>query len=251
MRRAAPITAVAILTLSGAGAAVLAASQGSTPGVERVGSATPNRDEPLRFADSSLFIEINGTDGDAGLQAEIDADAWRKVVVLDPNGRPLLDFRGQGRMARWGLTGLTFESSEPGFDEVPFARFKARFPEGRYLFRGRGVDGERIVGAARLTHTVPARPSVVVPAPDATVAAEGFTVRWEPVTRPAGVEIADYEVIVAGERGEEFRVLFGPEATSATIPPGVLTPGSDYALEVLARERTGNRTITEVPFRTG
>lgn len=248
MKRWTYATLAAAIGLGATGGAVVATSDPSptlrtTSDPRESAAATP-----LRFADTDLFIEINGTDGDAGLQAEIDADAWRKVVVLDPGGRPLLDFRGQGRMAGWGLTGLTFESSEPGFDEAPFARFKARFPEGRYRFRGRSIDGELILGAARLTHVVPSRPAVVSPQPDAVVPADGLVVRWEPVVRPAGVEIASYQVIVGGDRGEEYQVLFGPDATSATIPPGVLIPGGEYALEVLARERSGNRTITEVPF---
>lgn len=230
------------------GGAVLAMSD-SAPQPDAAHDARDNAEAaPLRFADADLFIEINGTDGDAGLQTAIDADAWRRVIVLDPAGRSLLDFRGEGRMAGWGLTGLTFESSEPAFDEVPFARFKARFPEGRYRFRGRSVDGDLILGSARLTHTVPRRPTVVSPQPDAAVPAAGFVVEWKPVARPTGVEIVDYQVIIAGDRGEEYQVLFGPDVTRASVPPGVLVPGREYAVEVLARERSGNRTITEVPF---
>jgi hypothetical protein len=42
----------------------------------------------------------------------------------------------------------------------------------------------------------------------------------------------------------------GPSATSAAIPAGFLERGARYSIEVLAREQSGNQTITEIPFRT-
>ena len=38
--------------------------------------------------------------------------------------------------------------------------------------------------------------------------------------------------------------------TSVTIPPEFMEPGMDYKVEVLAREESGNKTITEVEFET-
>ena len=58
-------------------------------------------------------------------------------------------------------------------------------------------------------------------------------------------------MIVSEEGSErELSMDLEPGATSATITRGFLAAGRDYAVEVLARERSGNQTITEVPFRT-
>lgn len=248
--------AAAALVALGASAGLVFAANESRPESPsgQVGTKSPSAKKPtakpLRFDDANLFVEINGTDGDAGLQADIDGDAWRTAIVLDPRGRKLLDFRGAGRMRNWGLTGLSFESAEPGFDEVPLARFKARFPAGKYRFRGRSVDGKRIIGSARLTHVFPKRPRVLSPAEDAVVPVADLPVQWEPVTAPAGVKIVDYEVILDGDGGESASIELAPSVTSLTLPAELLRPASEYKIEVLAREKSGNRTITEVAFTT-
>jgi hypothetical protein len=216
----------------------------------REGAAAQGR--PIPFEVSDLFIEINATDGDAGLQMNLGGDEWRRFVLRDPSGRTIVAVTGQGRLRGYGLTDLGFESAEPPFDEVPLRRFKARFPEGRYTFRGTSVVGRRMVGSDRLTHNIPRRPAVLAPAEDAVVdPAANLVVRWEPVTRPRGIRIVRYLVIVTEEGTEREQSLdLEPGATSATISPGFLAPGRDYAVEVLARERSGNQTITEVPFKT-
>jgi hypothetical protein len=216
----------------------------------REGAAAQAR--PIPFEASDLFIEINATDGDAGLQMNLGGQEWRRLVLRDPSGRTIVDVSGRGRLRNYGLTDMSFESNEPPFDEVPFRRFRARFPQGRYTFRGTSPDGRRLVGSDRLTHDIPARPNVLAPAEDAVVDAAGsFAVRWEPVMRPRGIRIVRYIVIVTEEPTErELSMDLGPRATSATISPGFLVPGREYAVEVLARERGGNQTITEVPFRT-
>ena len=163
-----------------------------------------------------------------------------------------MEVNGRGRLRNYGLTDLGFESAEPPFAEVPLRRFRARFPEGRYTFRGTSVEGRRMVGSDRLTHDIPARPAVLAPAEDAVVdPAANLVVRWEPVTRPRGIRIVRYIVIVTEEGSEREQSLdLERGATSATISPGFLAPGRDYAVEVLAREKSGNQTITEIPFKT-
>lgn len=38
-----------------------------------------------------LFIEFNSTDGDAGIQAFLDRDAWKAVRIVGPDGRAIFD----------------------------------------------------------------------------------------------------------------------------------------------------------------
>jgi hypothetical protein len=231
----------------------LAAIAGALSGAVAIaahGDSTAQR-KPVRLEVAEVFIEVNATDGDAGLQVNVDSEDWRQLTIRDPRGRPVLDIAGVGRLGSWGLTGMTFESSEPPFEKVPFRRFRARFPAGRYTFSGARIDGRRVTGADRLTHRIPAAPRVLTPARNAVVDPDDLVVTWKPVTRPRGTRIVRYIVIAADARTDrEMEMALSPTVTSATIPPTFLRPPGRYAIEVLARERSGNQTITEVPVRT-
>ena len=41
---------------------------------------------PVEFSDARLKVEINATDGDAGLQIFLDGEAWNEVELVDPDG---------------------------------------------------------------------------------------------------------------------------------------------------------------------
>ena len=207
---------------------------------------------PLRFTESELFIEINATDGDAGLQMQLGGEEWERLRLIDPRGRTIMNVRTGGSLDGYGLTDMVFESNEPPFRRVPFRRFRERFPEGRYRFEGTSVSGRRLIGSDRLTHVVPVAPRVLAPTRNAVVDPGGLTVQWEPVTRPQGIRIVRYQVVVSveGPGGGDFEVDLPPSATSATVPPGFLARGARHAVEVIARATNGNQTITEVRFRT-
>src|SRR5262245_34055460 len=94
------------------------------------------RPKTVPFDDARLKIEFNATDGDAGLQFFIDAERWRHVTVTNPRGRIVADFDAGPVIHNFGLSELFSESSEPPFDELPFAEFKKLFPAGVYTFHG-------------------------------------------------------------------------------------------------------------------
>lgn len=242
-----------LIALTAASAGAVAATSGGGASEAAATAATPGRaapaQRPLRYDLQNLFIETNATDGDAGLQLALDAEDWTRLVIRDPRGRPLVDVKARSRLRGYGLTELFFEAAEPSFDESPFRQFKRRFPEGRYRFRGRTVDGRRLVGSDRLSHVVPRGPDVTFPTDGAQADPNGFTVTWEPVTRPAGVDIVRYIVIVTQGTRDLSMDLPG-NATSASVPGEFLRPGTRTDVEVLAREKSGNQTLTEVEFRT-
>ena len=251
--------AIAVLIGSTAASAGAVAATGGGGGTEAAATAaTPQGaaaavSRPLRFDEHDLFIETNATDRDAGLQMQLDAEDWRWLRLRDPKGRLILNLQTRGRLRRYGLTELFFEAAEPSFDEVPFRVFKKRFPSGRYSFRGRTVEGRGLASSDRLSHRVPAGPTITFPTKDAQVDPNGLTVTWEPVTSPAGIRIVRYIVVVT--RGERDLSMDLPSsARSASIPAEFLTPdvkpGDESKVEVLARESSGNQTITEVSFRT-
>jgi hypothetical protein len=243
-----------LITLAAASAGAIAvgggaqATAGAEPAPEQVAQAAAKK--PLRFEEHSLFIETNASAGDAGLQMNLDGEDWDSLEIRDPQGRILVDVAAKSRLRQFGLTELFFEASEPPFKEFPFSRFKKTFPEGRYTFGGETVDGRKLAGSDRLSHLVPRGPVVTFPTEGALVDPNGFQLTWQPVTRPAGVKIVSYQVIVIqGKR--ELSMYLPPSATSATIPGEFLEPGTKTEGEVLARDKSGNQTITELPsFRT-
>jgi hypothetical protein len=241
--------AVALLMVLVAASVAVVATAGGDGG-SRAAAQAPGEQNPIRYARSDLFIEYNASAGDAGLQLSLDAEDWKRFTLLDTRGRLLADVGARGRLRPFGLTELFFEASEPPFTRLPFSEFKKRFPRGTYRFRGLAVNGRRLVGSDRLSHLVPAAPRVTFPTEGARVDPNGFKVTWEPVTRPAGVRIVSYQVIVK-QGGRELSMYLPSSATSATIPAEFLTSGTETEGEVLARERSGNQTITEMPsFRT-
>jgi hypothetical protein len=239
--------AAVFVVASAALVATAIAASGGNGANGRQGSAS--QANPLRYAESDIYIETNATDGDAGMQLRLDAEDWRWFKLRDPRGRLLIDVEARGRLRSYGLTELFFEAAEPSFEESPFRVFRQRFPEGRYSFRGRTVEGRGLASSNRFTHTVPAGPRITAPADGARVDANGFIATWEPVTRPRGVDIVRYIVVVTQGNRDVSMDLPG-SATSASIPGEFLTPGTVTELEVLARERSGNQTITAVEFRT-
>jgi hypothetical protein len=212
---------------------------------------------PLK--DARLKFEINATDGDGGVQVFIDADPWQTMSVFDPAGRKIFTSTTKGRLTKHGGTELFLESGEPPFTEVPLDELLARWPEGEYRFRGRGVDGERYAGSAQLTHDLPDGPRLVSPLPGGPAQDPAATVvQWEPVEPPNGSPIVGYQVLVvqpntglAALPKITLDVMMPPEATSLAVPPGFLQPATEYEWEVLAIEAGGNQTLSSSTFTTG
>lgn len=202
----------------------------------------------VEFKKATLIVETNATDGDAGLHVSIDHEPWKSFSITRPDGQEILDVRNRGVLREYGLTELFSESSEPPFTEFPFAEFKNLFPEGRYTFSGQTIDGVQMKSLVTLTHNIPAGPEITSPAEGSTVPADAVVVEWLPVTEPAGIEIKGYQVLVV--RDDPKLVLdatLPADATRLSIPAEFLQSGA-YKVEVLAIEKGGNQTLTEVAF---
>jgi hypothetical protein len=46
--------------------------------------------DEISFDEADIFLELNDSDGDLGIQAFIDGDAWRRLEIEAPNERQLL-----------------------------------------------------------------------------------------------------------------------------------------------------------------
>ncbi len=64
------------------------------------GWADDDDEVEIPFDEHEIFFELNNTDGDLGLHALIDGEAWKKLTIEDPWGRKLLKVRLKGRLRR-------------------------------------------------------------------------------------------------------------------------------------------------------
>ncbi|MGH9779354.1 MAG: hypothetical protein ACRD5I_13170, partial [Candidatus Acidiferrales bacterium] len=120
----------------------------------------------IPFSQTGIIIEVNATDGDAGIQIFVDAEGWTRLEVFDPNGQRVLDFMADGSTEEQGITELRFESAEPSFEEQTLEELFLLFPAGMYKFEAGTDDGKKLTGKATLTHAIPAGPEVISPEED-------------------------------------------------------------------------------------
>jgi len=222
------------------------------------------------FKEAHIFIEYNATAGDTGVQVFLDDDQWRRITISDPKDRVLFTVKGQGTLRRQGLTELFFESVEPELADLPIVDFLARFPEGDYEFEGIRNDGIELESKVEFTHVIPCGPQV---SPEAGAVQNGspVVIGWDEVTQvvdPAGTDDAGetvcaepreldqalvidaYQVILEGP-DTHLIVDLSAEARQLTISPELIEENTLYTFEVLAKEESGNQTITEGFFCTG
>ena len=213
------------------------------------GSGAQAASKPIRLADTRLIVEVNATDGDAGLQVFLDGEPWRSMTISGPDGQTVLEVEGEGRLENYGLTELFSESSEPPSTEFPLAEFKKLFPEGRYSFAGETVTGQSLVGEARLSHDIPEGPEITAPADGAVVDRNNVVARWNAVAEAGAIDIVGYRVIVTRENPlRVFNADLPASGRTMPVPAEFLQSGTEYKLEVQAIEASGNQTLTEVAF---
>ncbi len=212
----------------------------------------------IKYDETRIIIEVNATDGDAGIQIFLDGEGWAKLEVSDPDGEEILEIEAVGSVGMQGITELFFESAEPSFDEQSLEELFALFPEGKYRFRGETVDGLPLRGKATLTHAIPDGPIILLPEEgEEVVLEEDVVILWELVVDPfpgtdLSVDIVGYQVII--EREEPTSLVLSVDlpasAIQVTVPWEFLEPETTYKFEVLAIEAGGNQTISESEFET-
>jgi hypothetical protein len=240
----------------------------------------PETEGPFKVA--KIYFETNASACDMGIQIVFDTDGIAEGEFKDPHGRIIHAIRAaHGLHAVGGQTEGFLESVEPVITDLVKANRRCKpdpdepratldeirqmFPPGPYDFEGEAADGTALKDKDALTYDIPDGPDLGSPDgrvgvnPDAPV-----KITWKPVTltipgllpnrqqRP--VTITGYQVLVydanAGEAPPEFNVTVPPSETSVTVPVQFLLPGTEYKIEVLAIEKSGNQTITEGTFST-
>ncbi len=246
-------TSIAIVLLGAAPIAAAAADGQATC------TAAPG--QKTKIATAKLIIEYNSTDDDVGVHGAFDDHGWSELCVYDPTGKLVLAVKPQGQLKDLTMAGIFFESREPPAAEFSFEDLEAKFPEGRYKVRGTSFDGTRLTGYATFTHDVPSPPTVTSPAEGAVVPTTDLVIEWEDVTETIEgepVTITGYEVIVTKVDHQDphgfsrpiFDVHVPADRNALSVPVQFLEAGTEYELEVLALEKSGNQTITVSFFTT-
>ena len=203
------------------------------------------------FKAAKLIIEFNSTAEDIGVQMFLDADPWKTIDIVAPNGKVMFEVDGRSNVRKLGMTELFFESHEPSINDLSIPEFLALFPEGEYTFIGRNTEGDKVLGKVPFSHRFPDGPSIIGPKKKDRLDPQNVVIRWDPVVTPAGIEIVQYQVIVeGGEPLRHFDVFVPASVTSLTVSPEFFEPRSKYIFEVLAIEANGNQTISEGEFKT-
>lgn len=234
-------------------------------------------DDEIPFDVAELFFELNNTDGDLGIHALVDGEAWKYLEIEDTRDRKMLNIIVRGRLRRQGLTELFFESAEPSFDELSPRRFFRRFPEGEYDIEGITLEGEERESEVWLSHVLPAPPVVFINDDPAAEDCDAelpevdpnsqVTIRWLPVEMShdeigkSGVrlegdhEVVNYEVVVEiDDTPWKTSTILPPDATSFVVPQEILDlvesddEVDEVKFEVLVREASYNQTAIESCF---
>jgi hypothetical protein len=214
------------------------------------------------FEQAELFFELNDTDGDLGLHAEIDGDTWTSLEV-EGSGN-LLRIVTKGTLRTQGLTQVAFESAEPDFEELDPEDFFSRFREGEYDIEASAPEGGGFKSKVFLSHVMAAPPVATVSglptaencdALDLPVIVGPVLIDWEPVTqshpeigKAGAVTIARYQFFL--EQGEtKLSLDLPPTVTEFEIPTSLTDAGGVFKFEIIARTSTGNNTAIETCFR--
>ena len=242
--------------------------------------------QTIEFDETAIFFEYNSTDQDLGLHIFWDAKGWEEVEVKDRNGVEIFEVENGGGLNEIGSTEVFTESAEPALcpededengeectdEEIEDAidEFQSKFLEGKYKFRGRTVDGERLRGSAMLEYALPAAPEILIPAEPDDGEGLGLDVPaqivWADDSEPGDEEIIGWEVVaeavieveVDGEEEESVFLNTGnfpADTTTFTLAPEFVELVEDaydeevlkeFKAEVIAIGANGNKTITEV-----
>lgn len=241
-------------------------------------------EEELEFEEAGLFFELNDTDGDLGLQGFVDGEAWKRLEIAGPESRNeeeeepvLMSIWLRNALRRQGLTEFSFESEEPGFDELTPAQFFRRFPQGVYEIEGITLEGQEVEAEIRLSHVLAAPPETITvngipqaPNCDSDELPEvsgPVTIDWSPVTRShptigtpnVDVRVRQYQFVGEIEREDRvpdeivFSVDLPRGVTQYTLPTEFtrLSVDGEVKYEIITVLGNGNLTAVESCFEIG
>lgn len=209
-----------------------------------ISSAEGKRRPPTEFEVATIVVEQNATDADTEIVIEVlGGDEGLKLLrIRTPDGWRVLQLSSLDPTVM-GIREFAFESPESEGEAI-----LAGYPEGRYTLCGVSVSGERFKSTAQLSHQLPEATVISNPAEDSVVGTDALMIEWSAV-----LGVAEYVIEFENESMDPEQVLtvnVPADTTSFEVPPGLLTPGSDYQVGVATVGENGNVAVVETTFST-
>ena len=126
--------------------AVLVAFSLLVTGSTASAKAKAKKKSTTSFDIARVFFEYNSSGNDLGVHVFLDGEDWKRLRIVNPNGRTIFEVEGKGPYRELGLTELFFEGAEPNLGDVPLEELLEQFPAGEYRLIGRTVDNEHELG---------------------------------------------------------------------------------------------------------
>lgn len=220
------------LLRAGVGVAVLGVLSGCAINGDDSGSGLTGTGR--EFAEASIILEHNATDGDAEIVVYVKGgdEGLATLKVYAPDGRTMVDVSTQDTVI--GLREFAVESAEPGIADVIGA-----YPEGSYRIEGVTIGGDRLHASAGLSHKLPSPPEL-------QVSKAARTVTWS-ATQGAVKYSIELEREVGDEDVMKMTIELPATVRSFAIPKAFLVPG-DYQVGVAVHGANGNIVVVEQEF---
>lgn len=156
-----------------------------------------------------ISFEVGG-DGDT-------LDNIKKVQIKAPSGKKSILKNGLG----FGGSEFSYESD--------YEVLQSKFPEGEYLITFSPKKYGEIT--INITYDLPSTPVITYPEDGAANVPLNFTIEWELLD-----DIDGLRLIIEGEEGDDmdFEKELSIDATSFTLPEGILQPNSQYQIQLNA-----------------
>jgi len=194
----------------------------------------------LLMKEEQIIVEFTATSGEATIIVVAESEeSLGQIEARTPDGARILRIQS-GSEGRFPLQGFLLEARESTLPEL-----RRRYSEGLYELRGLTTDGRPVGGSAVLSHDLRPAPVVTYPGQNDTGVPADLTVTWE--RDPGAVA---YQIVLEQGDSDTLTAELPADATSFSVPAGVLRSGEESHVEVGAYAENGNRTLVEVSFTT-
>lgn len=191
----------------------------------------------LELKEEGMTLEYTPSRNEMVVVVEAEGESsLGRIEVRGPDGGIVLCVDSND----YALQGFVVEARESD----PETLFRT-YQEGVYELQARTVDGQLAVGSARLVHALLPAPRLLYPVEGAVHVSTTPVLSWVPDPNASA-----YVVILEQDENDGLQVTLPGESSRFEVPYGVLRPGAETFAELAVVGPNGNRTLTEIRFRT-
>lgn len=191
----------------------------------------------LALKEEAMTLEYTPSRNEIVVVAEAEGESsLGRIEVRGPDGGTVLCVDSND----YALQGFVIEARETD----PETLFRT-YAEGVYDLRAVTLDGQLAIGSARLVHALLPAPELLYPVEGALHVSTTPVVTWVP-----DPNATSYVLILEQDENDGLQVTLPGESSRFEVPHGVLRPAAECFVEIAAVGPNGNRTVTEVRFRT-